>query len=106
MVCIILSALNTTDGFYLYQMIDRELQEWKIPPSISDWKNTSGYTIPLEKRQDTAGHSLQDEQSKFARFEALNATERKVHVSCLVGGIANGGGSRVWVLGSGQSNPL
>lgn len=106
MVCIILSALNTTDGFCLYQMIDRELQERKNPPSVSNWKNTSGYTIPLEKRLDTAGHSLQDEQSKFARFEALNAAERKAHVSSVVGCIANGGGSRVWVGESGQSNPL
>ena len=28
----------------------KDQQEWKIPPCISNWKNSKGYTIPLDKR--------------------------------------------------------
>ncbi|KAH3765894.1 Branchpoint-bridging protein [Pelomyxa schiedti] len=27
-----------------------DLEKWKIPPCISNWKNRKGYTIPLDKR--------------------------------------------------------
>lgn len=32
--------------------------DWKIPPSISNWKNNKGYTIPLEMRLRADGRTL------------------------------------------------
>ena len=37
----------------------KEQQDWKIPPSISNWKNAKGYTIPLDKRLVADGRGLQ-----------------------------------------------
>ena len=28
----------------------KDMQDWKIPPCVSNWKNAKGYTIPLDKR--------------------------------------------------------
>ena len=28
----------------------KDMLDWKIPPCISNWKNSKGYTIPLEMR--------------------------------------------------------
>lgn len=58
----------------------KEQQEWKIPPSISNWKNPKGYTIPLDKRLAADGRGLQsvhinENFSKFA--EALYIADRK-----------------------------
>lgn len=58
----------------------KEQQEWKIPPSISNWKNAKGYTIPLDKRLAADGRGLQsvhinENFSKFA--EALYIADRK-----------------------------
>jgi SNW domain-containing protein 1 len=37
----------------------KDMQDWKIPPCVSNWKNARGYTIPLDKRlaADGRGHS-------------------------------------------------
>lgn len=37
-----------------------EQREWKIPPSISNWKNPKGYVIPLDKRLAADGRGLQE----------------------------------------------
>ena len=52
---------------------------WKIPPSISNWKNPKGYTVPLDKRLASDGRGLQDVtiNDKFAQFsEALLTADR------------------------------
>jgi SNW domain-containing protein 1 len=58
----------------------KDQQDWKIPPSISNWKNSKGYTIPLHMRLQADGRSLQDTavNHKFARFsESLYMSERQ-----------------------------
>ena len=47
----------------------KEQADWKIPPSISNWKNPKGYTIPLDKRLAADGRGLQEVQinDNFAR---------------------------------------
>jgi hypothetical protein len=37
-------------------------EAWKIPPSISNWKNAKGYCIPLDKRLAADGRGLQEVQ--------------------------------------------
>jgi SKIP/SNW domain len=37
----------------------QEQKEWMIPPSISNWKNNKGFTIPLDKRLASDGRGLQ-----------------------------------------------
>jgi SNW domain-containing protein 1 len=52
---------------------------WKIPPCISNWKNSKGYTIPLDKRLAADGRGLQEVQinDKFAKLSsALYVAER------------------------------
>jgi SNW domain-containing protein 1 len=51
-----------------------EQAEWYVPPSISNWKNLHGYTIPLDKRlaadgRGLAEHTISDGFSKLS--EAL-----------------------------------
>lgn len=56
---------------------DQEM--WKIPAAISNWKNTKGFTIPLDKRMASDGRGLQDVSinDKFAQFsEALMTADR------------------------------
>lgn len=58
----------------------KEQADWKIPPSISNWKNAKGFTIPLDKRMATDGRGLQDVHisDSFAKLtEALYIAERK-----------------------------
>jgi len=55
-------------------------QAWKIPPCISNWKNSRGYTIPLDKRLAADGRGLQEVtiNNKFAMLsESLYVAERK-----------------------------
>lgn len=55
-------------------------KEWYIPPSISNWKNARGYTIPLDKRLAADGRGLQEVtiNDNFAKFaEALYIAERQ-----------------------------
>uniref|UniRef100_A0A0D9WNA9 SKI-interacting protein SKIP SNW domain-containing protein n=1 Tax=Leersia perrieri TaxID=77586 RepID=A0A0D9WNA9_9ORYZ len=56
--------------------------DWKIVPSVSNWKNNHGYTIPLDKREaaSAAGLSSQEVQISdgFAGLaESLYVAERK-----------------------------
>jgi len=58
----------------------KEQSDWKIPPSISNWKNPKGYTIPLDKRLAADGRGLQEVQinDNFAKLsEALYLAEQK-----------------------------
>jgi SNW domain-containing protein 1 len=57
-----------------------DLENWKIVPCVSNWKNPKGYTIPLDKRLAADGRGLQEVQINdgFATFsEALYIAERK-----------------------------
>ena len=57
----------------------KEQAEWIIPPSISNWKNPKGYTIPLDKRMAAKGNHVTDVKinDNFAKFsEALFAADR------------------------------
>jgi len=50
-----------------------------VPPCISNWKNTKGYTIPLDKRLAADGRGLQEVtiNDNFAKFsEALIVADR------------------------------
>jgi SNW domain-containing protein 1 len=52
---------------------------WKIPPSVSNWKNPKGFTVALDKRLAADGRGLQDVtiNDKFAQFsEALFMADR------------------------------
>ncbi len=54
-------------------------QAWRIPPSVSNWKNIKGYTISLDKRLASDGRGLQETQinDKFAKLsESLFIAER------------------------------
>ena len=53
---------------------------WKIPPSISNWKNRQGFTISLDKRLAADGSGLRDNtvSDRFSGFsEALFIAEKK-----------------------------
>ena len=57
----------------------KDQQEWKIPPCISNWKNSKGYTIPLDKRLAADGRDTQETtiNDKFAKLsESLYVAER------------------------------
>ncbi|CCI41594.1 unnamed protein product [Albugo candida] len=58
----------------------QDQQAWKIPPCISNWKNSKGFTIALDKRLAADGRGLQQVtvNDNFASFsEALSIAERK-----------------------------
>eukprot|EP01062_Namystynia_karyoxenos_P071730 TRINITY_DN673_c1_g2_i1.p1 TRINITY_DN673_c1_g2~~TRINITY_DN673_c1_g2_i1.p1 ORF type:complete len:547 (+),score=189.98 TRINITY_DN673_c1_g2_i1:101-1642(+) len=58
----------------------KDMQDWKVPPCISNWKNPKGYTIPLDKRLAADGRGLQEVtvNDNFAKLsEALYMAERK-----------------------------
>ena len=58
----------------------KEQQEWKIPPSVSNWKNPRGHVIPLDKRLAADGRGLQEVtiNENFGRLsEALLVAERQ-----------------------------
>lgn len=55
-------------------------QAWKIPPCISQWKNSKGYTIALDKRVGADGRGLQTVtvNDNFARMaQALHFAQRE-----------------------------
>jgi SNW domain-containing protein 1 len=59
----------------------QDMQDWKIPPCISNWKNARGLVIPLDKRLAADGRGLQQTQvnDRFADFaNAMQAVERKM----------------------------
>lgn len=41
------------------KLTQEDQANWKIPPCISNWKNTRGYTIPIHMRLAADGRSLQ-----------------------------------------------
>ena len=56
-----------------------DVAAWKIPPCISNWKNSKGYTIALDKRMASDGRGLQtvEVSDKFAKLsESLFVAER------------------------------
>lgn len=58
----------------------QDQQSWKIPPCISNWKNSKGFTIALDKRMAADGRGLQQVtvNDNFASLsEALAIAERK-----------------------------
>eukprot|EP01054_Gregarina_sp_Poly1_P001465 Gregarina_sp_Poly_1__1464@NODE_1367_length_4281_cov_300_263170_g915_i0_p2_GENE_NODE_1367_length_4281_cov_300_263170_g915_i0NODE_1367_length_4281_cov_300_263170_g915_i0_p2_ORF_typecomplete_len304_score72_63SKIP_SNW/PF02731_15/1_1e03SKIP_SNW/PF02731_15/1e55NAMassociated/PF14303_6/0_0053Homeobox_KN/PF05920_11/4_4e03Homeobox_KN/PF05920_11/0_51SMC_N/PF02463_19/6_NODE_1367_length_4281_cov_300_263170_g915_i033484259 len=61
------------------KLTPEELAAWKLPPCVSNWKNQSGYTIPLEMRLQADGRGLREVaiNPRFAQFsEALYIAER------------------------------
>merc|ERR1712137_909074 len=61
------------------KLTQKDFEEWKIPPCISNWKNQRGLTIALDKRLAADGRGLQKPQinDKFAQFaESLYLAER------------------------------
>lgn len=56
-----------------------DMENWKIPPCISNWKNPKGFTIALDKRLAADGRGLQEVQvnNSFAKLsESLYAAEK------------------------------
>lgn len=35
------------------------MEDWRVPPCISNWRNSNGYTIPLHMRLSADGRTLQ-----------------------------------------------
>jgi len=57
-----------------------ERDSWNVPACISNWKNTRGYTIPLDKRLAADGRGLREHtiNSNFATLsESLYVAERQ-----------------------------
>ncbi|KAJ8131648.1 hypothetical protein O1611_g1975 [Lasiodiplodia mahajangana] len=57
----------------------KDQEDWAIPPTVSNWKNARGFTVPLDKRLAADGRGLQDVtiNDKFAQFsEALFMADR------------------------------
>jgi len=66
------------------QISDEDKAQWNIPPAISNWKNSKGYTIPLDKRLAADGRGLIDVKinDNFAKVsEALYVAEQTARVS-------------------------
>lgn len=66
------------------KVTEEDKEAWRIPPSISNWKNSKGYTIPLDKRLAADGRGLVDVKinDNFAKFsEALYVAEQSARVS-------------------------
>jgi SNW domain-containing protein 1 len=60
------------------------MSDWKISPNVSDWKNSGGYCIPLDKRMVADDRWMKDVQVSdgFASLsEALYVTEQKARVA-------------------------
>lgn len=63
------------------KLTKEERAKWNIPACISNWKNTRGYTIPLDKRLAADGRGLRETTTinpNFATFsESLYVAERQ-----------------------------
>eukprot|EP00816_Leptocylindrus_hargravesii_P004023 CAMPEP_0196802144 /NCGR_PEP_ID=MMETSP1362-20130617/1823_1 /TAXON_ID=163516 /ORGANISM="Leptocylindrus danicus, Strain CCMP1856" /LENGTH=546 /DNA_ID=CAMNT_0042173361 /DNA_START=13 /DNA_END=1649 /DNA_ORIENTATION=+ len=62
------------------KLTKEEQDKWKVPACISNWKNTRGYTIPLDKRLAADGRNLMEHSinSNFANLaESLYVAERQ-----------------------------
>jgi SNW domain-containing protein 1 len=58
----------------------KDQQDLKIPPCISNWINSKGYTIPLEMRISADGRNMKDfsVSDKFSKFaDVLYITEKQ-----------------------------
>lgn len=58
---------------------ETERAQWQIPPAISNWKNSKGFTIPLDKRLAADGRGLHTARinDNFAKLsEALYFAEQ------------------------------
>uniref|UniRef100_T1IS14 SKI-interacting protein SKIP SNW domain-containing protein n=1 Tax=Strigamia maritima TaxID=126957 RepID=T1IS14_STRMM len=58
----------------------KEQLDWKIPPCVSNWKNSKAYTVPLDKRIVADGRGMQQVHinDNFAKLaEALFIADRK-----------------------------
>jgi len=58
---------------------EAERSQWNIPPAISNWKNSKGFTIPLDKRLAADGRGLHTTKisDNFAKLtEALYVAEK------------------------------
>ena len=58
----------------------KERAQWNVPACISNWKNSRGYTIPLDKRLAADGRGLREHtiNSNFATLsESLYVAERQ-----------------------------
>nr|CAB3470008.1 unnamed protein product [Digitaria exilis] len=66
------------------------MESWKIPPSVSDWKNAKGYCVPLDKRvaSSDARRMRQDDahvSDGFASLsEALYVAEQKAREAMMI----------------------
>ena len=49
------------------------MDNWKIPPCISNWKNSKGYTIPIHMRLGADGRSLQHNSINEAFADNIDA---------------------------------
>lgn len=61
------------------KLTQEEIKEWNIPPSISNWKNPMGYTVPLDKRVQADTRDLIDISinDRFASLsESLQMAEK------------------------------
>lgn len=62
------------------KLTKEERDAWNVPACISNWKNTRGYVIPLDKRLAADGRGLQDHSinTNFATLsESLYVAERQ-----------------------------
>lgn len=54
------------------KLTKEEKEAWNIPACISNWKNTRGYTIPLDKRLAADGRGLRDDTTINSNFATLS----------------------------------
>ena len=54
------------------KLTKEERDAWNIPACISNWKNTRGYTIPLDKRLAADGRGLRDTTTINPNFATLS----------------------------------
>ncbi|KAL7527419.1 hypothetical protein ACHAWF_002167 [Thalassiosira exigua] len=54
------------------KLTKEEREAWNVPACISNWKNSRGYTIPLDKRLAADGRGLRDDASINSNFAVLS----------------------------------
>lgn len=54
------------------KLTKEERETWNVPACISNWKNTRGYTIPLDKRLAADGRGLRDDTTINSNFATLS----------------------------------
>jgi len=54
------------------KLTKEEREAWNVPACISNWKNTRGYTIPLDKRLAADGRGLRDDATINPNFAVLS----------------------------------